>query len=292
VLSGDYIVEMEVVDDNIGVPQYNEFKIKVANHKGQKVILGDILLFGALYDFARVDYRQLLPAPNNICRSDFTVVSEAVLLDSIQNISAVAAWYSKNREIRKGPMIIAQDREKLTLFLAYPIKELQPGQFTLQIRLTGRNMKPQTVEMPIEVVKQILFYSEENLNQAIEQMRYIGEGASWDSLKDASDYEKKQYWFTRFWQDYYPTVDSMNNPVQEEYFRRVQFTNREFGNGMEGWRTDRGRIFLIYGQPDEVQESVNAMMRNYQIWTYQKLKKQFIFIDEHGNGYYRLTQEL
>ena len=111
-----------------------------------------------------------------------------------------------------------------------------------------------------------------------------------DSLKNAIALEDKKYWFSRFWQENFPAPDSTKNPIQEEYFSRVRYANRKFYEGVEGWRTDRGRIYILYGQPNDIERSMDDMMRRYEIWIYHNLDRRYIFIQSTSNDVYRLIR--
>ena len=55
-----------------------------------------------------------------------------------------------------------------------------------------------------------------------------------------------------FWYRRDPTPDTVENEFREEYFRRVMYANERFGGRIPGWKTDRGRIYIVYGPPDEI----------------------------------------
>jgi len=62
---------------------------------------------------------------------------------------------------------------------------------------------------------------------------------------------------------------------------------------MDGWRTDRGRTYIIYGPPSEIDTPSTATggTSRYEIWYYRNLQKRFVFLDRHGNSDYRLISE-
>ena len=68
--------------------------------------------------------------------------------------------------------------------------------------------------------------------------------------------------------------------------------NQKFGNAMgEGWKTDRGRVLIIYGLPDEIERFPNTIdTKPYVIWRYHNLEggAEFIFFDRNGFGRYEL----
>jgi hypothetical protein len=76
-----------------------------------------------------------------------------------------------------------------------------------------------------------------------------------------------------------------------EYFERIDFANRNFARGslFEGWRTDRGKVYIILGPPDYiVDEPFNASGDAYQIWYYYDRGYNLIFVQRYITGDYDL----
>ncbi len=289
---GEYKVIYESLDENVDIPKYERFKLKIPNFAKRGIVPGDILLFDGQHDFSREDYALLVPSPRSLLRKDFTIYSEALLLLPDEEVRAVLIWQDRYREVRRDTVAILRQGQRLKLYRAFSLRDVPQGHYRLRLQLSGSQIKKTESETEVEIEKRVELYSEEALDKAIEQLYYIGEGAAYDSLKRARTFEQKKYWFYRFWQEYYPAADSLHNPAREEYYRRVRYANREFGDGIEGWRTDRGRIYILYGPPDDIQESTDQNLRNYQIWIYNDLRKQFVFVQEHGFGEYRLVREM
>ena len=76
----------------------------------------------------------------------------------------------------------------------------------------------------------------------------------------------------------------------EEYYSRVAYSNENFNSWGQGWETDMGMVYILFGSPDEVQRSnpTSSSQTIYQVWTYYNLNKQFVFKDLNGFGDYRL----
>jgi GWxTD domain-containing protein len=96
-----------------------------------------------------------------------------------------------------------------------------------------------------------------------------------------------------FWQRRDPTPQTPDNPVMTEFYAGVVRANelfREQGAGrVEGWRTDRGRIYLRHGRPDDVLRRPVASPRPYEVWRYTRGRSRFyVFWDQSGLGNYRL----
>jgi GWxTD domain-containing protein len=66
----------------------------------------------------------------------------------------------------------------------------------------------------------------------------------------ATDDEREQF-IEQFWLRRDPTPDSQENEFKEEHYRRIAYANERFASGIPGWKTDRGRIYIAFGPPDE-----------------------------------------
>jgi GWxTD domain-containing protein len=69
-------------------------------------------------------------------------------------------------------------------------------------------------------------------------------------LRLATNEEREQF-IEQFWLRRDPTPDTVENEFKEEHYRRIAYANERFASGIPGWKTDRGRIYIMYGPPDE-----------------------------------------
>ena len=69
-------------------------------------------------------------------------------------------------------------------------------------------------------------------------------------LRLQTDEEREQF-IESFWLRRDPTPDTLENEFEEEHYRRIAYANEHFASGIPGWKTDRGRIYITYGPPDE-----------------------------------------
>jgi GWxTD domain-containing protein len=65
-----------------------------------------------------------------------------------------------------------------------------------------------------------------------------------------TDDEREQF-IENFWLRRDPTPDTIENEFKEEHYRRIAYANENFASGIPGWKSDRGRIYITYGPPDE-----------------------------------------
>jgi GWxTD domain-containing protein len=131
--------------------------------------------------------------------------------------------------------------------------------------------------------------TDEDLSMALYQMRYIITSDSLDFYEE-SPLEDKRGYFERFWARRDPNPNTEANELMEEYFSRVNYANREFsGFSDDGWLSDRGRILIKFGLPDDIERHPFEIDRYpYVIWRYYNLRKVFVFSDRTGFGDYRL----
>jgi GWxTD domain-containing protein len=72
------------------------------------------------------------------------------------------------------------------------------------------------------------------------------------AFKQLSNDEERDQFIEAFWQRRDPTPDTEENEYKEEHYARIAYANEHFAAGIPGWKTDRGRIYIVYGKPDEI----------------------------------------
>jgi len=74
--------------------------------------------------------------------------------------------------------------------------------------------------------------------------------------------EEREQFIENFWLRRDPTPDTVENEFKEEHYRRIAYANEHFPSGIPGWKTDRGRIYIVYGPPDEIDDHSSAGSMN------------------------------
>ncbi|HEV2299272.1 MAG TPA: GWxTD domain-containing protein [Candidatus Acidoferrales bacterium] len=122
--------------------------------------------------------------------------------------------------------------------------------------------------------------------------------------------EERENFIETFWERRNPDQSSADNSYKEEYYRRVAYTNEHFSSGFPGWKTDRGRIYLMWGPPDDKDSHPAGGPYNrtpeegggdttaypFEDWTYRYLpgigeNVELEFVDPSGTGEYHLTTD-
>jgi GWxTD domain-containing protein len=102
------------------------------------------------------------------------------------------------------------------------------------------------------------------LNQELTKVykKWLNEDVVWiisdqerAAFKQLSNDEERDNFIEAFWQRRDPTPDTEENEYKEEHYRRIAYANEHYAAGIPGWKTDRGRIYIMYGPADEVSGS-------------------------------------
>lgn len=121
--------------------------------------------------------------------------------------------------------------------------------------------------------------------------------------------EEKAAFVEQFWTRRDPSPTTSENEFKTEHYRRIQYANEHFASGYEGWRTDRGRIYIMFGPPDQIEEHHGGRYDRpyyegggstaafpFQIWRYRHLQSigddiEIEFVDTTETSDYRIARD-
>lgn len=143
-----------------------------------------------------------------------------------------------------------------------------------------------------------------------EDVGYIITDEERQTLKRLTTDDEKQSFIESFWLRRDPTPDSAENEYKEEHYRRIAYANERFASGIPGWKTDRGRIYITFGPPAEIEshpsggsyerpiEEGGGTTSTYPFekWRYRWLEGlgndiNIEFVDPTMTGEYRMTMD-
>jgi GWxTD domain-containing protein len=110
-------------------------------------------------------------------------------------------------------------------------------------------------------------------------------------LKLQTDEEREKF-IEEFWARRNPIPGSRENKFKQEHYRRIAYANDRYpGPDIPGWKTDRGRIYILYGPPDEIED--HPLVSQWLYYLIQGIGKNVVieFVDAKGNGDYRMTPD-
>jgi GWxTD domain-containing protein len=123
-----------------------------------------------------------------------------------------------------------------------------------------------------------------------EDVAYIITDEERATFKRLQTDEEREQFIEQFWLRRDPTPDSMENEYKEEHYRRIAYANERYASGIPGWKTDRGRIYITYGPPDEIEDhsSGGTYERPYEegggtTSTFPFIKWRYRWIEGIGN---------
>lgn len=173
--------------------------------------------------------------------------------------------------------------------LKLPVSRMGVGRLIFAASLAG---SADTVRTPLFIT-----FGEDwaisSLDEMISYLRYFASAARLQSLKDTSAEKRAAAW-AAFYRDTDPDPRTTEHEALRDYFNRIETANLRFREeGSPGWMTDRGKVYVTLGDPDQVLEQgdINSMGQRgrAQIWTYAQHRLQLVFVDQTGFGRWRLT---
>jgi GWxTD domain-containing protein len=132
------------------------------------------------------------------------------------------------------------------------------------------------------------------LNEDVAYIITDEERATFKGLQ--TDAEREQF-IEQFWTRRDPTPGTVVNEMKEEHYRRIAYANEQYASGIPGWKTDRGRIYITYGPPDEIEDHGSTPTTvAYQQWRYKSIAGVgtnviIEFVDPTGTHEYHMTMD-
>jgi GWxTD domain-containing protein len=142
-----------------------------------------------------------------------------------------------------------------------------------------------------------------------EDVSYIITDEERKAFKTLKTDEERDQFIEQFWLRRDPDPDTPENEYKEEYYQRIQYANEKFSSGIPGWRTDRGRIYVKFGKPDEIESHPSGGSYDrpsyegggstttypFETWWYRYIEGvgsdvEIEFVDPSGSGEYRIAQ--
>jgi GWxTD domain-containing protein len=121
--------------------------------------------------------------------------------------------------------------------------------------------------------------------------------------------DERERFIEEFWRRRDPDPDTDENEFREEYYERIAYANEHYASGIPGWKTDRGRIYITWGKPDETESHPSGGSYNresyegggststypFERWFYRYLPGvgsgiEIEFVDPTGSGEYRIAR--
>ena len=167
-----------------------------------------------------------------------------------------------------------------------PMATLVPGRYQIDLVKAGTR---DTIAVKFQIVWEMMPFSLRTLDYAIESMQYICSEETLDSLTDGDAAQNRQA-LMEWWRRQDQTATTVYNERMAEYYRRVDNAFFAFStiNEPDGSRTERGKVYVLYGQPSSITKDLKASSPR-EIWKYTNVPKQTFTFEVNDRGVYRLV---
>lgn len=134
--------------------------------------------------------------------------------------------------------------------------------------------------------------SEEECDEMFSQIKYIATQSEIKKYSNIDSIVGKRNFLLDFWKQRDPDPTTPYNEYKGEYLERVRLSNDKYGSANRpGFKTDRGRVYIVFGEPDQIDRYPSEMsLKPYEIWSYNSIEGGVVFIfgDLTGFGNYEL----
>lgn len=135
--------------------------------------------------------------------------------------------------------------------------------------------------------------SSDELAAEFRKAQYVATDEDIKTFAKLANEEGRREFLSNFWAEVEKVKPGKSAITRMDYLRRVAIASQRYGNQTrEGWKTDRGRVYILYGDPDEIERiSSQSNAKPHEIWHYYQIESGvlFVFVDRTGFGDYLLV---
>jgi len=293
---GTYEIDVQIYEPETQKRTVRQSSILVTDFGKDELSLSDIMLVNRLTKVG--DKTGVVPNVSGDFtrqKDGFYLFFEAYHVSPIDSLLLVCHIYdSRKVEVWKKDELEPPSESKIQIFVKVDSTNFPAGIYTLIVEgydaragsnpdlkaTTSRSFSVHWADLPFSIL---------NIDKAIEELKYVATDEELDYIEAGKTLDEKQKRFSAFWNKRNPDPSSGRNPLMEEYYRRVQYANKEFTRYIDGWKTDRGMVYIRLGPPENIERHPFEMdSKPYEIWYYYQLDRECIFVDYSGFGDYRL----
>jgi len=286
----EYIFKVRLLDLKSNRSRSQEREKTVRAYEKNKLEVSDVLLVTES-DSGLIRDENVIPSFRVPLQEKIFVYAEVI---SPENTSAIKIESTLRQKDGKEGFNFSQDiipKNEITKVLLQINKEsMVRGENQLYLKVTSEGQS-KAVRKDLRFVAGMQSFEGLPVDDMIGPLLYVTDGEDWKILNKASDEERDSV-FQTFWDKRDPSPGSPENELFNEFYRRVDLTNRNFGHSRkDGWKTDRGRVYIVFGPPDRIEQSTPSRYTpgDYEVWYYDELREKFVFYDEYGFGDFRLV---
>ena len=301
---GNYKIKIRVEDVNTKAAGFLESSIDINSFPTSAPALGKIQFGEKLNSENPIEAfskqgRQIIPNPDRHYGENqkelvyYTELYDAQMSGNYQITHRIIDFADSLQYTKNDSIVIASLITPITHVLS--VENYADGKYELIIEATNlQTQQTSKIQNEFYISWSPIAWGSD-FKETLNQIMYIAtpeELKQFKSLKNATQ-EKRSEFLIEFWALRDPIPSTPQNEYMIEHYRRYKYANENFGGTASGWRTDMGRIYIKFGEPDEIERHpFNFDSRPYEVWIYYKCGYRFIFIDEDGYGRYNLVSPI
>ncbi|HPI37413.1 MAG TPA: GWxTD domain-containing protein [Ignavibacteriaceae bacterium] len=250
----------------------------------------EVFNYGNSFPFSGADVKLLIPVNDSSIQKLFAFIQSDG--DSFKFEMEKSVYISP--ELNKCDNSIIIDDENSNSVKCFIIENfsnlLNEGKFTLKLSREGFDRPDTLFSFDVRWFNKPV--SLRNIDFAIQVLKHIEDKSVIDSLLKGNSRSVKEK-FENYWKRYDPTPETKYNELMHEFYQRVDFavTNYSSLDKKNGADTDRGKTYLRFGKPDNIERTVSQQGRITEIWTFEKIGRKFVFVDVRGMGNFQLQAD-
>jgi GWxTD domain-containing protein len=193
-------------------------------------------------------------------------------------------------QLHYGKKRVLLDGKTDDFLVSFNVDEWEPGMYrvNLRVRAYGPDRDANTsTEIRVDATRAMLGA---NFDTTLEILELIASKEELEPLRKAPEAERAAEW-AKFWAKRDPDTSTVENEALAQYLERVQYVVKEYSQFGPGWRSDRGRVYIRYGAPEQIDTAMDSRAQGeYEIWRYFTRNLNFVFYDMFGVGDYKLVE--
>jgi GWxTD domain-containing protein len=289
---GSYILRLQVSDIESKRTALKNLRLNVPDYVHHLSELSGLMIINSLVTdtLAHTIVPQLSWNVGNLPKG-FSLFFEYYPTGDPDSVRFVYTLFDQNNEqLFHGMTNRIVKAKKFQVFIPIDSLDIPMGTYSLRVESTSwnKNKLPpfvSTIFHAVVIQWNGIPISINDMDEAIQQLKYIATAKDMDELENAQTGEEKRKALAAFWKKRDPTPLTEENEKMTEFYLRVEFANKHFSQFRKGWKTDMGMIYIIFGPPNNIERHpFEISTKPYEIWSYYDINFDFIFMDYDGFG--------
>ena len=301
---GEYLIEATLSVRNTQIGLHRSVSVRVPDFLASGIGFGTPRVMAVPPDykkiFARWNEAQLADAesPPDAAVAGLErepAVRFSLFLDHPSPVPVPCDVYYEVADLNEHQLLYGKRRVMLDgktddFVLSFSVDDWEPGVYRVNLR--ARAYSPDrdatsSVDVRVDVTRAMLGA---NFDTTLEILELIASKDELKPLRQAAEADRPAAW-AKFWAARDPDPSTTENEALAQHLERVQYASKEYSQFGAGWRSDRGRIYIKFGPPEQIDSAMDSRAQGqYEIWRYYTRNLNFVFYDMFGVGDYKLVE--